>query len=112
MNTSEFRKEIVKIMPGYRWTVHQQVVDTRLVATGIQSSGFNRCSTIEIERKENGDTVFYKARAAGYGAKSPWIAEAGDVTLARALRLLQNHCTRQASIYKGMANALEAARRA
>ena len=49
MNSSDFRAELAKIMPGYEWTVHRQSKYSSasqdhwpLVASGIQSSGSNR----------------------------------------------------------------------
>ena len=47
MKQSEFRAELVKIMPGYAWTVNSsRCSETMLVATGIQTSGLNRLSTL------------------------------------------------------------------
>lgn len=56
MNSKEFRAELEKIMPGYMWTVHRPSKHLRfppyvLVATGIQSSGSNRLSTLEVTRR-------------------------------------------------------------
>ena len=77
MNTTEFRKEIVKIMPGYKWTVAkpcQLKTDaargfSHMTATGIQSAGFNRVSTLLIVRHEEDGTIEYEAKIAGYGSK-------------------------------------------
>lgn len=41
MNSKEFRAELVKIMPGYDWTVHQSRLDWRLEAAGIQFESKN-----------------------------------------------------------------------
>ena len=107
----DFRKELVKIMPGYKWTVHRASKDAvRLVATGIQSSGFNRLSTLEVERTTQRDTPWYRVKSAGFGTRAKWAGEVGDRTLARALRDLQEHYTRQSNHYAGLARSLQAGR--
>ena len=64
MNSNEFRAELVKIMPGYSWTVRRDPAWLRkavpapeglnvLTATGTQSSGSNRLSTLEVTRRED-----------------------------------------------------------
>jgi len=113
MNTSEFRKELVKIMPGYEWTVHRPYSDVGgyLSATGIQSSGFNRLSTLQVVRRERNETVEYEVKSSGFGKNSPWLSEATDGTLARALRTLQTHYEHRASLHASHARALESARK-
>ena len=82
MDVEIFRAALVKIMPGYNWTIHRVPTGaTTIVATGIQSSGFNRLSTLQV-------------------------------TLARALRGLQDHYRQMAALYSGHERALENARRA
>ena len=110
MNSAEFRKELLKIMPGYRWTVHKTSNQKRLTATGIQSSGFNRLSTLQVTRTDKGGGPLYEVRSAPHGTKSPWAAEFGNVTLARALRDLQTHYQRQAANYRALAERLEKGR--
>ena len=80
-------------------------------ATGIQSSGFNRLSTLAIVRTEKDDSVTYEAQSAGYGTKSPWLASYVDGTLARALRGLQDHYEAMQSKYCAAASYLENARK-
>lgn len=114
MNTTEFRKEVCKIMPGYRWTVHNQLLDKDgkyLSATGIQSSGFNRLSTLKVVRTDRNGTIKYEVMYAGYGKKSPWLSSTKDGTLARALRGLQEHFEAMARTYTGAANDLQTARK-
>lgn len=121
MNNKEFRAELEKIMPGYMWTVHQnrtgkwlreKYPDTPVVltATGVQSSGSNRLSTVEVERREHGGEVTYTARSSGYGTRAPWLHEHKDGTLARALRGLQEHYERTAATYRSHAAALQTGR--
>ena len=121
MNSKEFRADLEKIMPGYMWTVHQnrtgkwlreKYPDTPVVltATGIQSSGSNRLSTLEVERQEHGGEVTYTARSSGYGTRAPWLHEHKDDTLARALRGLQTHYEAMASKYSSHAGALKVGR--
>lgn len=110
MNSAEFRKELLKIMPGYSWTVHKTPNPERLTATGIQSSGFNRLSTLQVTRTEKDGTSWYSVRSAPHGTKSPWAAEIGNVTIARALRDLQTHYQRQAENFRVLAERLETGR--
>lgn len=123
MNSKEFRAELVKIMPGYSWTVHKDHISKRmrdefpetpvvLTATGIQSSGSNRLSTLEVSRREDNGHVTYAAKSSGYGTRARWLHEHKDGTLARALRGLQDHYVAMASTYASHAGALKHARAA
>lgn len=113
MNSAEFRKELVKIMPGYSWTVHKSSNPTCYQsATGIQSSGFNRLCTLMVIRTEKNDFVWYEAKSAGSGTKSPWDHTTGGVTLARALRELQNLYKWTANYSASLAARMEAGRKA
>lgn len=109
---AKFRAELTKIMPGYDWTVHRQsrYAPDFLEATGIQSSGFNRLSTLSVTRREKGPAVVYEAKSAGYGTRAPWLHTNADSTLARALRGLQQHYETMANTYRGHAAALQSAR--
>ena len=113
MNSNEFRKELMKIMPGYDWTVHRNTffVSDYLSATGIQSSGFNRLSTLQVVRREKDTEIEYEATSSGYGRRSPWLSEYKDGTLARALRGLQNYYEVMASTYSNHAYALKGGRK-
>ena len=111
MNTSKFRKELSKIMPGYSWTVHHQFISKiSLSATGIQSAGCNRLSTLEIARVERGGVVKYVAKSSGYGRRAPWLGTSEAPTLAQALRELQKHYESVASNYASHAGYLRCAR--
>lgn len=113
MNSTQFRAELLKIMPGYSWTVHRTDSDSRLVATGAQSSGFNRLSTLHVTRKEREKgEVRYEAKSAGNGLKSPWEHTAEGRTLAQALRQLQQHYDALAASNRALANALQRGRNA
>ena len=127
MNAKEYRAELVKIMPGYSWTVHKQrkidlptslveelatYLPEVLIATGIQSSGSTRLSTLQVERRDHGAEATYTARSSGYGTRAPWLYEYKDGTLARALRGLQIEYERAAIKYRSHALALQAGRRA
>lgn len=117
MNPKDFRAELVKIMPGYSWTVHKQpklfreIEGLPLVATGIQSSGSNRLSTLEVTRRERDGQATYTARSSGYGLRTPWLREHKGGTLARALRGLQGHYEAMASMYSSHACALKVGRK-
>lgn len=117
MNANEFRKELVRIMPGYNWTVHKENKPiseitgiSSIVATGVQSSGFNRLSTLSVVWRKKDGIVEYEARSAGHGTKSPWMHIHKDGTLARALRGLQDHYEKTANAYHGLAAALQRGR--
>jgi hypothetical protein len=111
MNTNEFRKELVKIMPGYKWTIHRDAEPFFMDATGIKSSGFNRVSTLSVWRVEDPDgTVEYTARSSGYGKRAEWLGEAKGRTLSQALRDLQSFYERIAMEHSGHARALQSAR--
>lgn len=110
MNTNEFRKELVKIMPGYNWTVHQSRDPGYLSATGTQSSGFNRLSTLRVTRREQEGNVRYEARSAGFGLRAEWLHWAEDRSLARALRGLQDYYEHMANTYRAHAEHLKVGR--
>jgi len=111
MNSKEFRAELVKIMPGYKWTVHQSRTPELLIATGIQYSGSNRLSTLSIDRVERkGQKPTYQAKSAGYGRRAMWLHANNDGTLALALRGLQDHYERQEAMYRSHAKALQQGR--
>ena len=125
MTSNEFRYELVKIMPGYSWTVHQQGRTSKwlrekhpdtppivLTATGTQSSGSNRLSTLEVYRRDDNSRVTYTAKSSGYGTRARWLHENQGGTLARALRGLQDHYEAMASTYYSHAGALKAGRTA
>ncbi len=109
----DFRAELVKIMPGYSWTVHRAAKGAlKLDATGIQSSGFNRLSTLLVQRAIERDGPWYTAKSAGFGTRTPFLGECGDRTLARALRGLQEHYTQKAGMYHSLAARLQDGRTA
>ena len=112
MNSKEFRAELVKIMPGYNWTVHKSSIPEEwLEATGTQSSGSNRQSTLSVVRVEReGQQPFYEAKSSGYGVRENWLYTNKDGTLARALRGLQDHYEARASTYRSHANDLQKGR--
>lgn len=106
-----FRKELQKILPGYKWTVHKKSSPEKLFATGIMSSGFNRLSTVQVERSDKDGAIWYKVRSAGHGTKSQWAGTAGGLTLARALRGLQNEYKSKSVKYLQLSNQLQEARK-
>lgn len=108
---NEFRAELVKIMPGYKWTVHKTRFgfEGYLGATGTQSSGSNRLSTLVVEWRES-DSLQYEVKSAGYGAKARMVWSNSDRTLARALRGLQEHYERKSANYRSLAADLQRGR--
>ena len=112
MTPAEFKKEVVKILPGYSWTFHRSSApEIYLDATGIQSSGSNRLSTVYVIRREKKGVVEYEVKSAGYGRRAPWLSVAHRRTLAQALRQLQDHYEYSASNYSAHARCLENARK-
>jgi hypothetical protein len=111
MKPAEFREELIKIMPGYEWTVHKTGGTVYLKATGIQSSGFNRVSTLQVERWEESDGISDEAKSSGFGKRAPWLWTAGGPTLATALRSLQVHYENMACTYRAHASYLKDARK-
>lgn len=113
MTPKEFRAELVKIMPGYSWTVHKPLSERTLKATGIQSSGFNRLSTLIVQRIDDYGGCgqpWYKVASAGFGRRAPLLCTHSGRTLARALRGLQQLYEAKAAIYSRHAADLQSAR--
>ena len=113
MTPKEFRAELTKIMPGYSWTVHKSPSDALMKATGTQSSGFNRLSTLVVERRDNyagKGFPWYTVMSAGFGLRAPFLGENHDRTLARALRGLQDFYKAKAAVYASHARALQSGR--
>lgn len=112
MNSNGLRKELVKIMPGYKWTVHRKLWPELSYnsATGIQTAGFNRTSTLHVTRREKEDGVEYEVKSSGSGKGSPWLSEHTAGTLARALRGLQDHYKDMASNYSNHYRCLQVGR--
>lgn len=112
MSPKDFRAELLKIMPGYGWTVHKSIYPGHLEATGIQTSGSNRLSTLSVVRVEReGEKPTYEAKSAGFGLRAKWLFKKRAGTLARALRGLQDHYESQASIYQSHAASLKQGRK-
>lgn len=106
---ADFRRELEKLMPGYKWTIHR---GKRMVATGFTSSGSNRLSTLYVERRERNDAAEYEVKSAGYGLRAPWLETVTDGTLARAMRGLQDIYQWKANNYRAHAEALKIGRQA
>jgi hypothetical protein len=111
---AKFREELVKIMPGYNWTVHKSITVGYLEATGIQTSGYNRLSTLHVARRENIGRIVgvnYEVKSSGSGLRSPWLATCEGSTLAQALRSLQSHYENVAANYGCHGRYLQNARK-
>ena len=121
MKPKDFRKELLKIMPGYKWTVHRNPY--YLEATGIQTKGFNRMSTLRVvrwelqerfvsgeDKKQYIEYIEYEVKSSGFGLNAHWLSSYKDSTLKRALRGLQNHYKDTAQNYGSHAKDLEIGR--
>ncbi len=101
----------MKIMPGYKWTISRyRPGDITLIATGIQSSGSNRLSTLVVHKTDRDGRLTYSAKSAGYGLKARWLYQTCGLTLAQVLRTLQRHYENQAATYRSHAAALQKGR--
>lgn len=111
MNTKEFRAELQKIMPGYKWTVRKPLDKSGevLKAVGIKTAGFNRLSTLMVNRREK-EYNKYEVKSSGFG-RAPWLGTYDAPTLAQALRGLQEHYEYMAREYSSHANHLKSARK-
>ncbi len=80
----------------------------------VRPRGVDRPSAVPVAanvgRHERDGRVSYVAKSAGYGAKTRWLSEYTDGTLARALRGLQKHYEVMANTYLSHALTLENAR--
>lgn len=110
MNANEFRKELVKIMPGYHWIVGRTKIDGYMSAIGTKSSGFNRLSTLSVSRREHNGEIRYETKSAGFGRHAQWLHTTEDRTIARALRRLQNHYDTMSNTYRVHAEHLKSGR--
>ncbi|WP_084798519.1 hypothetical protein [Pleomorphomonas koreensis] len=109
-STHDFRTELLKVMPGYAWIVHRQASDFKMVATGTQSSGFNRLSTLEVTRSTKRGLITYEVKSSGPGLRAPWLGCVTDSTLAKALRVLQQFYRAEAARFSRHHEALERGR--
>lgn len=111
-DAKQFRKELTGVLPGYKWTVKRTYGGSHwLIAEGIQSSGFNRLSTVRVLRNELDDGVHYTCSSSGFGKKSPKLGEYTAPTLKQALRGLQDHYEYAASQYASHAGYIQGARK-
>lgn len=110
MSNAAFRAELVKIMPGYKWTIHKSLRDDTLEATGTQSSGFNRLSTLVVTRQEHDNGATYTTKTAGYGLRAKFLGQQSGQTLAQALRHLQDHYERMELTYRSHVSSLQRGR--
>jgi hypothetical protein len=112
MTPHEFRKELTKTMPNYKWTVHKTSSSPNwLEATGTQSSGFNRLSTLRVTLRKKEESVSYEVKSSGFGLRAKWLETYKDDTLARALRGLQLKYEQLAQLYQSHAAALQNGRK-
>ena len=105
---ADFRNELKKLLPGYNWTVHKGT-SSEFQASGIQSAGFNRLSTIEVNRFKT--TAWYKTFGYGYGTRVNSLGTSSGATLAQAIRSLQEGLENMGSKLLGLAGSIEAARK-
>lgn len=108
---AQLRAELQRRMPGYRWTVHRPDADGRRIdATGTQSAGSNRLSTLTVIRRlkpfGGGDYPCYEAAIYGPGTRGVAEFVCVATTLARSLRFVQDRAEAQARHWCGIAARL------
>jgi len=104
-----FRAELKKRMPGFEWTVRRvSPTAAQMWAEGKQSAGFNRTATLTVTCDTKG---WHEATYYGFGMKSKALAICGGLTVAKALRGLQDILTNQANTYHSGAETMRAARK-
>lgn len=106
ITTGKFRQELKKKMPGYKWTIHRQIADFFIDATGVQTSGKNRISTLEVTVKERNGDIEYCSKSYGYGLNSEWLGSCNGNTLSKSLRKLQDNYETLRDSYASHADAL------
>jgi len=112
MQANNFRKELKKILPGLKWTVHfNQSTEKFLIATGILSKGLNRMFTLSVTRRERQDSVEYEVKRSGLGIRAIGLAKNTDSTLERAVRGLQYYYENMAIEYSTHEDMLNSARK-
>jgi len=97
-----FREELMKVMPGMKWTIHRNRYDDdqSIEATAFKSSGSNRLFTLSVTRHPQEDgTVVYRARSSARGTWAKWLHTSEGKTAAQALRNLQTHYEREEAEY-------------
>jgi hypothetical protein len=108
----EFRQELVKVMPGFSWTVEKSYMEGIKKAEGKQTAGMNRLCTLSVLKRTNHDTgkSEYEVKDSGFGLRSPWGRSFNSHSLKSALRLLQNYHESSARHHSGQASYLQAGR--
>lgn len=104
------RKDLEKILPGYKWTASRHASPDFQTATGIQSSGFNRLSTLVVVRRCRPHS-YYEITGYGYGTRGAEMGRVAGLTVVQAVRELQTHYERMSGKYAALERALAEARK-
>lgn len=110
MSSTDFRAELMKVMPGLDWNVHDQISDTCLLATGIKSRGYDRMFQMSVQKTGSGNKVEYEVWSSGYATHTNCLHPNRDTTLESAVRGLQNHYKIKENEYRSHADAIHRAR--
>lgn len=102
-DSKAFREELKKRMPGFDWTVRLNKAE----AEGRQSAGFNRTATLIVRQYHD---LRYEAAYYGFGMRSGVLAKGSGLTVARALRNLQDVLEHQSSLFAQAARTMLDAR--
>lgn len=109
LSNADFRKELKNILPCYRWTIHLTNSARVISATGIKSSGFNRLSTIEVLRRNEGP--WYEVAGYGHGTQGKVMGRSCGASLAKAIRGLQDHYASMTGKYDSLERQMAEARK-
>ncbi len=112
LNRNDFRAELKKVLPGYKWIVHQAYLDATkdppvrvaIRATGTFSKGMNRMSTVKVKkyrRKEDG-RISYSIKSAGFGVYAQFHTAWECSTLKQAVQYLQEYYKQRKQLYAGL----------
>lgn len=97
------KAECEKLLPKYKWRARRTTSPTFMSAEGTISSGFNRLSTLDVDRRplfslpnEGLAKAVYCVTIHGYGKGSPQLAIAHAATLKGAISSLRKALERAA----------------
>lgn len=110
---ADFRAELKKLLPGYKWTVTKSTYNSTKFATGTLSAGFNRLSTLDALRGVStiNGCAWYEIDARGYGTRSEKTARGVGNSLAQAVRMMQDELWTKARKYQALHDQVEQARK-
>lgn len=93
-----FLAELRTVLPGYRWTIRKASVSRPdgdyMWAEGRQSSGSNRLSSMEIERRKGAGEPSYHMKLYGHGTRGLLVAYHVGASLKLAVLTMEQELRR------------------